>query len=316
MTLPPPLPVTVVSGYLGAGKTTLINHVLRHADGRRIMVLVNDFGDLDIDADLLESADEDTLTLSNGCICCTMGLDFLYALADACDRRPRPDALLIEASGVAEPEKIAAAAEAEPEMAYGGIVTLADVVNIADRLGDPRVGAQVAGQIRVADLLVLTKPDLGDAEAVEALLATLSSAPVMQARDGALPVDLLLGPVQTPRIPDGGASTLDHGVSYVAWSRCGGRVFGAGLETLLQQTTPGLYRLKGWVETDTGPVEVQRAGRVHTIRPCDAIDETRIVGIGVSGLFDLKIWDAAWDRIQDVEDGSIPENSGQISQEL
>ena len=140
-----PLPTVVIAGYLGAGKTSLVNHLLRNPGGRRIMVMVNDFGALDIDADLLESADDDTVTLSNGCICCTMGTELMYALADACDRRPRPDALVIEASGVAQPEKIATAAHAEPEMRYGGIVTLADAANLAGLLEDREIGEQVRG---------------------------------------------------------------------------------------------------------------------------------------------------------------------------
>ena len=110
-----PLPMIVISGYLGAGKTTLINRLLRAARGQRIMVLVNDFGAINIDADLLQRAAEDTLTLTNGCICCTMGADLFLALGDALDRRPRPDLLVIEASGVAHPRNIAEAAKAEPD---------------------------------------------------------------------------------------------------------------------------------------------------------------------------------------------------------
>lgn len=160
MTDIPPLPVTVISGYLGSGKTSLINHILRHAEGRRIMVMVNDFGALNIDADLLESAEEDTLTLSNGCICCTMGTELLYALSDALDRRPRPDFLVIEASGVADPQKIAAAAHAEPEMRYCGVVVTVDAANIGALLADHRIGHQVAGQLEGADLALITKTDL------------------------------------------------------------------------------------------------------------------------------------------------------------
>ncbi|MEX2518274.1 MAG: GTP-binding protein, partial [Paracoccaceae bacterium] len=121
----------MVSGYLGAGKTSLVNHLLRNAGGRRIMVMVNDFGALDIDADLLESATEDTITLANGCVCCTMGTELLYALSDALDRRPRPDWLVIEASGVADPRKIAAAAHAEREMTYQGVVVMAYAASLA-----------------------------------------------------------------------------------------------------------------------------------------------------------------------------------------
>ena len=182
----------MISGYLGAGKTSLINHLLRNADGRRIMVMVNDFGALNIDADLLESADEDTITLSNGCICCTMGTELLYALGDALDRRPRPDCLVIEASGVAEPDKIAAAAHAEPDMRYCGVVAMADAANIGERLKDRLIGAQVATQLRVADLILATKTDLAPLGPAASAIAQVASAPIVAAPHGAAPVDLLL----------------------------------------------------------------------------------------------------------------------------
>lgn len=103
----PPLPVTIVGGYLGAGKTTLVNHLLRHADGLRIAVLVNDFGDLPIDADLIESADGDVIALAGGCVCCAFGSDLVGALIALARRAPRPDHVLIETSGVALPGAVA-----------------------------------------------------------------------------------------------------------------------------------------------------------------------------------------------------------------
>ncbi|MDP5350234.1 MAG: GTP-binding protein, partial [Paracoccaceae bacterium] len=125
----PRLPLTVIGGYLGAGKTTLINRLLREDHGQRVLVMVNDFGAINIDADLLVSADGDTMTLTNGCVCCTMGADLFMAMGDALDRRPRPDHLVIEASGIADPARIATAARAEPDMAYGGIAVVVDAMH-------------------------------------------------------------------------------------------------------------------------------------------------------------------------------------------
>lgn len=289
----PPLPVTVISGYLGAGKTSLVNHLLRHAEGRRIMVMVNDFGALDIDADLLESATEDTLTLSNGCVCCTMGTEFLYALSDALDRRPRPDCLVIEASGVADPAKIAAAAHAEPEMTYSGIVTMADAASLAERLEDPLIGAQVAGQFRGADLILVTRTDIADFDAARALLAPLSAAPVIEAPMGAAPADLLLDrPEAAPPAPGG----HDHGAAYASWSASGGRVAQAGLRALLAAPPPGLFRFKGFVETEAGAVEAQLVGRAFTIKGA-APQGTRAVAIGPKPLFDPRAFETAWAAI-------------------
>ena len=85
----PPIPVTVIGGYLGAGKTTLVNHLLRNANGLRIAVLVNDFGALQIDADLIEAADGDTISLANGCICCSLAGGLVEAMLGILDR-PQP----------------------------------------------------------------------------------------------------------------------------------------------------------------------------------------------------------------------------------
>ena len=86
----PRLPLTVIGGYLGAGKTTLLNRLLSEPHGQKIMVMVNDFGAINIDAALIERADGDTLSLTNGCVCCTMGNDLFMALGDALDRAVKP----------------------------------------------------------------------------------------------------------------------------------------------------------------------------------------------------------------------------------
>ena len=288
----PPLPTTVVAGYLGAGKTSLVNHLLRNPGGRRIMVMVNDFGALDIDADLLVSADEDTLTLANGCICCTMGTELLYALADACDRRPRPDWLVIEASGVAQPEKIAAAAQAEPEMRYQGIVTVADAANIEGLLADPEIGDQVRGQIAAADLIALTKTDIASADTARTVIEKITSAPILETKHGRIDASLLhdrteaVAPV---------AGTHAHGQMYQGWSATGGRFDRAALKTLLADPPPGLYRLKGRVQLgDDSWIEVHLVGRTYQILPCKPVSETRVVAIGLTSRFDPSAIQSRW----------------------
>lgn len=287
-----PLPVTVVAGYLGAGKTSLVNQLLRAPGGRRIMVMVNDFGALDIDADLLVSADEDTLTLANGCICCTMGTELLYALADACDRRPRPDWLVIEASGVAQPEKIAAAAHAEPEMRYQGIVTLVDAANVAGLLADPEIGGQARGQIVVADLVVLTKTDLAPAAPARALVAAITGAPVVEAPHGAVDPDLL----HDGRAAEAPAAHAHHhGEMYRSWSATGGMVDRALLKAMLADPPPGLYRLKGRVVLAGGDwAEVHLVGNTYQLTPCEPADETRAVAIGLASRFDPAAFESHW----------------------
>lgn len=296
-----PLPVTVIAGYLGSGKTSLVNHLLRNAGGRRIMVMVNDFGALNIDADLLESAEDDTLTLSNGCICCTMGTELMYALAGAIDRRPRPDCLVIEASGVAQPAKIAAAAHAEPEMRYCGVVTLVDAANIAGLLGDPLIGAQVAAQVAAADLALVTKDDLASFEDAALAIAGLTDAPALPAPHGAAPVDLLLerAEAEAPRGQSGGGSDDHqshgrHDETYRSWSDEGGAADRARLAALLQSPPPGLYRFKGRVAlAGGGAVEAHLVGRTWSIKPApDAM--TRVAAIGVAPQFDVEDFARRW----------------------
>lgn len=292
----PRLPVTVISGYLGAGKTSLVNNLLRDPGGRRIMVMVNDFGELNIDADLLVSSDEDTLTLSNGCICCTMGTELIYALADALDRRPRPDCLVIEASGVAQPEKIAAAAKAEPDMIYGGIATLVDAANIQTLLADDLIGAQVRGQITVADLLLLTKADLGNAGAVRAAMAALTTADMLDAPFGKVSTELLLDRPEA-EAPDA-QHIHAHGDEYQSWSSRGGTVDRDTLASLINAPPEGLYRFKGRIAlTDGTWTEVHLVGQSGSLIPCPPQEETRAVAIGLTGRFDPSAFQARWEAI-------------------
>src|SRR3954468_25058666 len=101
-----PVPILLVSGCLGAGKTTLVNHVLAEAAGRRIAAVVNDFGAINIDAELIAGASDGVVSLANGCICCSLEGDLLRTLASILRRTPRPEAIVIETSGVADPGDI------------------------------------------------------------------------------------------------------------------------------------------------------------------------------------------------------------------
>src|SRR5580693_3293971 len=100
------VPVVLVAGFLGAGKTTVVNHLLANAGGMRIAAVVNDFGAINIDAELIAGASDGVVSLANGCICCSLEGDLLRTLASILRRTPRPDAILIETSGVADPADI------------------------------------------------------------------------------------------------------------------------------------------------------------------------------------------------------------------
>lgn len=272
------LPLTVIGGYLGAGKTTLINRLLSEDHRQRVMVMVNDFGAVNIDAALLKSSDGDTLELTNGCVCCTMGADLYLALGDALDRRPRPDHLVIEASGIADPKKIANAARAESEMDYGGIAVVVDGENFARAAADVQIGAQIRGQVGVADLLIVSKCGAQVPAALAMQLAALSAAPVV-AMDGLEAVaPLLLSGIEPGR---GRGEGAPHG-DYVTWNYQGEAEYER--DALLQKLSHApdrLYRVKGVIR---GPgedgFEVHKVGPSVEVTRVPQPEKTRLVGIG------------------------------------
>jgi G3E family GTPase len=191
------IPITVLSGYLGAGKTTLINHALAQPHGLRLAVLVNDFGPVNIDASLIRSRDATTIELSNGCVCCTIGDDLGNALTAIANWPEPPDHVLLEASGVAEPTRIARTAGYWPGFSLDAIIVAADAETVEERSRDKFVGTLVRSQLRSADIVALTKTDLAPAPALNRVRAWLSKEPsvpsILDAVHGALPAALLFG---------------------------------------------------------------------------------------------------------------------------
>ena len=188
------VPFTVIGGFLGAGKTTLLNRLLAGADGRRFAVLVNDFGALDIDGRLIAAHGGDTIALANGCVCCTIG-DSLVSTVMALLEKPAPfDHIVVEASGVADPGRIADLGVLDERLSRNGVVVVVDAAHVRERAADRRVGDTVRRQLEAADLIVLNKVDLAEDIAVmRCWLSTHSTAPVLEARHCEVPLDLLFG---------------------------------------------------------------------------------------------------------------------------
>ena len=272
--------VTVVGGYLGAGKTTLVNHVLRSSD-ERIAVIVNDFGEISIDEDLIVAADSDKLTLANGCICCTLADGFAAALMQIRSAGTLPQRLLIEASGVADPSQIAAYGHT-PGLRLDAVVVMADAEQVRRQANDRWVADTVRMQLAAADLLLVNKIDLlEDADKADDLcdwLAGLSpGATVVRASRAAVPIDVLLGPgsateaVDTPErpAPERAAASRWHVVENLFESQTvvlDAPVPMPVIEALLADLPDGVARLKGLVqaappagESDTSATEAADA---------------------------------------------------------
>ena len=305
-----PLPVTVIGGYLGAGKTTLVNHLLRHAAGRRIAVLVNDFGELPIDADLIEAEDGDVLSLAGGCVCCSFGSDLMGALIKLAQRTPRPDQLLIETSGVALPGAVAASLTLLTDVVLEAVVVLADAETVRARAADRYLADTIARQLHAADLVILNKLDLVAPQARPALRAWLATqaprASLIDAVHAQLPVEMLLGielaarraadPARRPfAAPHAGAEALFERVELTLERPVDAR----GLADALAAPALGVVRAKGLLQDRAcGAVALQVVGPRATIHPLVSTSAPcgRLVCIGLRGRLDRAAIQAALDR--------------------
>jgi G3E family GTPase len=273
------IPVTMVGGYLGAGKTTLINHVLTGSHGLRIAVLVNDFGAINIDASLIADASDDTISLTNGCVCCSIHDDLGAALDLQTRRTSPPEHILIETSGVAEPARILTYATGWPGVRLDAVVTLVDAETIRARAEDKFVGRVVRRQLAAADFLVMNKRDLisdteraslaqwlgqqaPKAQQVEAVYGRVDHVLLF---DTARP-DERLEPRSCPAATTDGSALEVNTVSRVHFYSTTIDMFTpVDIETLsatLQTLPPTIHRLKGFVSDSSAGKRwlVQRVG--------------------------------------------------------
>jgi G3E family GTPase len=162
-----PIPVTVLTGYLGAGKTTLLNRVLSEQHGRRYAVIVNEFGEIGIDNELVVNADEEVFEMNNGCICCTVRGDLIRIIGNLVKRNGQLDGIIIETTGLADPAPVAQTFFVDEDVRararLDSIVTVVDAMHLAARLADSHEAAE---QIAFADTILLNKADLVSADAL------------------------------------------------------------------------------------------------------------------------------------------------------
>ena len=191
-------PVTVLTGYLGAGKTTLLNRILTEDHGRKYAVIVNEFGEVGIDNDLVVDADEEVFEMNNGCICCTVRGDLIRILGGLMKRAGRFDGILVETTGLADPAPVAQTFFVDEDIAahtrLDAIVTVADAKHLTAELGRAPEAQQ---QVAFGDIVLLNKTDLvsgDDLAAVEARIRRINpTATIMRTERCAVPLDAILG---------------------------------------------------------------------------------------------------------------------------
>jgi G3E family GTPase len=250
--------LTVIGGYLGAGKTTLINRLLAGAGDRRVAVVVNDFGAVGVDASLIRSRTEDTIELTNGCLCCSLTDELAEVMTVLAAREPRFDHVVVEMSGVGQPSAMTAWGWF-PGFRPGRTVVCADALSGRARAGDRWSGDVVLAQLRAADLVIVTKGDLaGDAAATEfeKWLATVAPGAALVRGSPSLDATALLQ--EKSGEPPAAASRLgtadDADDNYVTWSATGrGVVQRDVLEAFLRTLDRGIVRVKGIVRLAEAP---------------------------------------------------------------
>lgn len=292
-----PIPLTVIGGYLGAGKTTLVNELLHHPGGRRLGVIVNDFGSVGLDADLLAGAttDGDVISLANGCACCTVGAGLHEALLTLSERPDRPDQVVIEVSGIADPAVAAGWGTVAP-FEPGGVIVLVAADDVRRLARDRYVGGEVRRQLTGADLLVVTKGDLCPNDQLTALDRWLDEhapgVPRLRVERGEVPTDVILGVRSVGQVvggPCGDDAHPDHGVHYEhrSWSS-DAAISEDRLRRFVAELPAGVLRAKGIVRIEGGrALSVQVVGRrveVEAVR--SAPPQSSVVVIARRGMLD------------------------------
>lgn len=295
-----PIALTVLGGFLGAGKTTLLNHLLRSSHGERLLVMVNDFGSINIDAELVASqapgGSEGIINLANGCACCAIGGDLMQAFLKVLSLPQLPERVLVEVSGVGDPARIAAMGMASGgRFRSDGVITVVDAQAIQSLAADRYVGETVQAQLCAANLLVLNKTDLLSSAAVSGLLDWLAGqfpdAPVLESQFGVVAPEVVLGPALG--VSSGDTETLqfphlgpDHASHFASHTFTTNRPLErSALEAALDALPDHILRAKGlvYLTGETAPRVLQLCGRQWSLRPLSIAqdqDSSRIVLIG------------------------------------
>jgi G3E family GTPase len=257
-------PVTVLTGFLGAGKTTLVNRILAGDPGLRVAVLVNDFGEVNIDAELIVGVESGTVRLANGCVCCELRDDLIGAIDSVLRSSDEIDAIVLEASGVAEPMGIARTFTAPAyrgRIRLDGIVAVVDAEQLPAQSEDPATRDLVFGQIGFSDMVILNKVDLADRAGIDRVrdfvLERLPAVRIIETTFADVPYEVLLG--AGPRDGEDDARWLvaddsHHGHGHGSHGRFTSWVYrrdGAfdveAVKSVIKGLPRSVYRIKGFL---------------------------------------------------------------------
>ncbi len=322
------VPVSLLAGFLGAGKTTLLNRILNGQHGRRIGVLVNDFGEINIDAELITRVEGETVSLTNGCVCCSIRDDLVETIEQMVRMDPCPEMILVETSGVSDPKAAAMAMVMSTRLAattqLDSIITVVDASEILEL---DELNAKLAeDQIEVADIAIINKTDLAGAATTARVSRHIREIAVqsriIEAVQADAPLELLIGPglheEHSLAVTGATAATYTHehderadhthDYSAYAWQHEQALGFEAAYRTF-KSLPLAVFRCKGILNIREVPdkrVILQMTGKRVTLAKGEPWRESarssRIVAIGATGSIDTRELDKRFDAC--ISDGT------------
>ena len=313
------IPVTILTGFLGAGKTTLLNRILNGEHGLRVAVMVNDFGAVNIDSSLVVGMDDQVISLSNGCICCQINDDLVRAVTGLMERSERPEYILIEASGIADPSSIAMTFTTPRFRSSIRLDSVTSIVDAEQVFAFPKLEQLKLRQIAFSDLLILNKMDRVDRQGLARIKAWLGKhfrrIRIIESTYAEVPLEVLISvgrfdpaQLENDRLAQShdGQSRNRHHHQFATWSYESDRPLRlAKLRRAAAALPENIYRVKGVVHSIDAPdrrAVLQVVGRRVDVALLQEWGEdtprTQIVAIGAPGSLDTELLREKFDACQ------------------